>query len=212
MTPVRRGLILRPVRGAKEMAMASSILTFQLVLSMAIASPAVAAPAAAVAGASCAAQEPNPRPSDSPAEEIVVIDGSKNPELIPQWAAWEFAFRVMGGGPKELPTTVYRVVSGEERALILAEAQASLKRDKACQERVQKLWPLVGIEKDSVINVKQQKIQLDCRWETLHARDRLLQRLRPEGQTELIRFVEDMKGGTKVTIPKRELAHYLQPQ
>jgi hypothetical protein len=192
--------------------MASSTLTFLLVLSMAITWPMVFAPTAALAVASCAAQEPKPRPSDSPAEEIVVIDGSKNPELIPQWAAWEFVFRVMGGGPKELPTTVYRVVSGEERALILAEAQASLRRDKACQERVQKLWPLVGIEKDSVINAKQEKIQLDCRWETLHARDRLLQRLRTEGQMELIRFVEDMKGGSRVTIPKRELAHYLQPQ
>jgi hypothetical protein len=183
-----------------------------LVLSVAITLPPALAPTVMVASGSGAAQMPTPRPSDPPPEEIVVIDGSKNPELIPQWSAWEYAFRVMGGGPKELPTSVYRVVSMEERALILAEAQASLRRDKACQERVEKLLPLVGKEDNSVVNAKQREIQLDCRSETLHARDRLLQRLRPEGQAELIRFVEETKAGTKVTIAKRELAHYLKPQ
>jgi hypothetical protein len=116
------------------------------------------------------------------------------------------------GAPRNCPQPCNRIVSKEERALILAEAQASLQRDKACQQRVEKLLPLVGKEKNSVINAKQQEIQLDCRWETLHARDRLLERLRPEGQTALIAFVEDTKGGARVTIPKRELAHYLQPQ
>jgi hypothetical protein len=186
--------------------MAPGTLPFLLVLSMAITGPMVFAPAHA------AAQTPPARPSDASSEEEVVIDGSKNPELIPQWYAWEFAFRIMGGGSKELPTTVYRVVSAEERALILAEAQASLQRDRACQERVGKLAPLVGKEKNSVINAKQREIQLDCRRDTLQGRDRLLERLNPEGQTELIKFVEDTKAGTKVTLRKRELAHYLQPQ
>ena len=163
------------------------------------------------APAHAAAQTPPARPSDA-SEEEVVIDGSKNPELIPQWYAWEFAFRIMGGGSKELPTTVYRVVSAAERALILAEAQASLQRDQACQERVGKLVPLVGKEKNAVINAKQREIQLDCRRDTLQARDRLLERLNPEGQTELIKFVEDKKAGTTVTIRKRELDHYRQPQ
>jgi len=192
--------------------MAPGTRAFGLVVSMAITWPAVVAPALAFAVASGAAQDASPRPSGAPRDEVVEIDGSRNPELIPQWAAWEFVFRVMGGGPRELPTTVYEVVSMEERALILAEAQAGLQRDKACQQRVEQLMPLVGKEKNSVINAKQQEIQLHCRWETLHARDRLLERLRPEGQTALIGFVEDMKGGTRVTVPKRELAHYLQPQ
>lgn len=192
--------------------MAPRTTAFTLFLSLAATWPIVFAPIVARASASNAAQKPTTGRSDSPPAEVMEIDGSKNPELIPQWSAWEFAFRVMGGGPKELPTHVYRVVSSEERALILAEAQASLQRDKACQARVEKLAPLIGREKQSVINAKQREIQLDCRWETIHARDGLLERLRPEGQTELIRFVEDMKGGTKVRISKRELAHYLQPQ
>ena len=75
-----------------------------------------------------------------------------------------------------------------------------------------KLAPLVGQEKNSIVNAKQREIQLACRQDTLQARDRLLERLNPEGQAELIRFVEDKKAGTTVTIRKRELAHYLQPQ
>src|SRR5687768_2609417 len=114
--------------------MASSTLAFLLVLCV----------------APGAVQEPRPLPADARREDIVEIDGAKNPELIPQWAAWEFAFRVMGGGPHELPTPVYRVVSREERALILAEAKASLQRDKACQDRVGTLVPLIGKEKDAV--------------------------------------------------------------
>ena len=150
-------------------------LPFLLVLSMAITGPIVVRP-----GARCGADASGP--------SLRCVRGrschrrQQNPELIPQWYAWGFAFRIMGGS-KELPTTVYRVVSAEERALILAEAQASLRRDQACQERVGKLVPLVGKEKNSVMNAKQREIQLDCRRDTLQARDRLLERLNPEGQT-----------------------------
>jgi hypothetical protein len=170
------------------------------------------APLTALAIGSGAPQRPMAVPSDPPRAELIEIDGSRNPELIPQWAAWEFAFRVIGGGQKELPAIVFRVVSTEERALILAAAQASLQRDRACHARLEKLAPLVGKEQNSVINAKQREIQLDCRWETIHARDALLERLRPQARTALITFVEDTKQGTKSTVSKRGLAHYLQPQ
>ena len=127
--------------------MAPGNLAFILALSMAGTWPAVFAPT--VARARRVRVRRRVRASSlrfSTQTTVVVIDGSKNPELIPQWSAWEYAFRVIGGGPRELPTSVYRVVSTEERALILAEAQASLRRDKACQERVEKLLPLVGKE------------------------------------------------------------------
>jgi hypothetical protein len=66
--------------------------------------------------------------------------------------------------------------------------------------------------KASVINARQAEIQLDCRWQTLQTRDRLLQDLRPEGQAALIAFVESLKAGTQVTVPRRELAHFQKPQ
>lgn len=153
-----------------------------------------------------AAQKPPPR------DDVVVIDGTTNPEMIPQWAAWEFAFRVINGGSKLLPSNVHHAASKEERGLISAEAEANDRRDKACHARIENLRPLIGKEKDSVIGARQWEIQLDCRWQTLHARDRLLERLRPEVQTELIAFVEAMKVGTTVVVPKKELGQYRQPQ
>ena len=178
--------------------MAPGNLAFIVALSMAGTWPAVFAPAVNRAGAPSAAQKPAPPPSASPPDEVMVIDGSKNPELIPQWSAWEFAFRVMGGGPRELPTSVHRVVTTEERALILAEAQASLRRDKACQERIEKLVPLLGKEATAV-NAKQREIQLDCRWK------RFVRGISccsgcARGPDGLIRFVEETKAGTTVTI------------
>lgn len=149
----------------------------------------------------------NPRPS-----EYVHIDGSRNPEMIPQWAAWAFAFRVIAGGSRSIPTVVLRHLSGEEAAEVLKEAAADQKTDAECQERVLRLRPLLLTERARVINGKTRAIQLDCRWRTLQARDRLLARLRPEGQIALTQWVESTKSGMQVSVPARELAHYQQPQ
>ena len=44
------------------------------------------------------------RPAGTSAQEMLQIDGSKNPELIPEWSAWGFAFRVFATGSRQLPT------------------------------------------------------------------------------------------------------------
>jgi hypothetical protein len=148
-----------------------------------------------------------PRPS-----EYVHIDGSRNPEMIPQWATWAFAFRVIAGGSRLIPTVVLGHLSEAEAAEVVKEATADQKRDAECQERVLRLRPLLLTERAAVINEKTREIQLECRWRTLRARDRLLARLRPEGQIALIQWVESTKSGMEVSVPKRELAHYQQPQ
>ena len=148
----------------------------------------------------------------SPDDERIVIDGKKNPELIPQWEAWGFAFRAINGGTRQLPSNVHRLASKEERAEVLAEAAANESRERACRERIEKLRPLLGKEPRDVVRAKQHEIELDCRWQTLRARDRLLHHLRPEVAAQLIAFVEDTKAGTTITMPKREFAFYRQPE
>jgi hypothetical protein len=81
--------------------------------------------------------------------EMMEIDGSKNPELIPQWSAWEFAFRVIAGGPRELPTTVHRLVSIDEGAMILREAEMATKIAAVCETRMGKLRVLIGKERST---------------------------------------------------------------
>ena len=47
--------------------------------------------------------------------EWVFIDGAKNPELIPEWSAWEDVFSTIAGGRKLLPSRVLFRVSDEEK-------------------------------------------------------------------------------------------------
>jgi hypothetical protein len=150
--------------------------------------------------------------SAQPPPETIEIDGSRNPELIPQWSAWEFAFRVMADGPKELPTIVHLVVSADEGALILREAGMIAKRAAACEARMSKLRVLIGKEKASVLDAQAREITLDCRRQTLDVRDRLLDRLNPEAQTALRAFVESTKAGTSLTLTKKQLARFLEPE
>jgi hypothetical protein len=149
---------------------------------------------------------------DSSPPEVIQIDGAKNPELIPQWSAWGYAFRVIAGGPRELPSTVHHVASSEEKAMVLREADAVQRIDKTCQDRVLKLHPLVGREDPAVVDAKLRAITLECRHETLHARDRVLKALNPEAATALILFVESTKSGTTMSIRKRDLARFLEPE
>lgn len=160
---------------------------------------------AACLSATPTAQKPSP-------DGRIEIDGSRNPEMIPQWVVWASAFRAIQW-VKELPTDVYRLATAQERELILSEAAANVRRDEACTKRIEReIRPLLGREQLDVVKARQQDIHLECRWQTLHARDRLLEKLRPEVLTELTRFVEETAAGTTLSMPVEELPFYRQPQ
>jgi hypothetical protein len=159
-------------------------------------------------------QEPSPKIvfSNPPPSEMVKIDGSKNPELIPQWSVWGFAFRVIAGGTKAIPTAVLVHLSKEEAELLRKEADVDGRNDADCRERVIRLVPLLQTEDAKTINEKTREINLDCRWRTLGSRDRVLAALTAEGQAALIDWVESNKAGMQVSVPKRELSFFRQPQ
>jgi hypothetical protein len=157
-------------------------------------------------------QAQTPTPPVTSAREMMQIDGGKNPELIPEWSAWGFAFRVFATGSRQLPTSIYTVVSAEETALILKEADQVQKIDQDCQNRIVKLSTLLGKEKNETLDAKVRELTLECRWATLHARDRVLERLRPEAVSALTAFVASTKAGTSLSLPKKDLARFLEPQ
>ena len=149
--------------------------------------------------------------SNPPPSEWVHIDGSKNPELIPQWDAWRATFHhytLMS----DLPRDLIRHLTDEEAALVKAAAKEDGKAMLACQERVLKLKPLLKTVEAYQINDKTKEINLDCRWQTLQRRDKLLESLSPEGRTALVNSVESVKAGMTVSVPRNELAFYRQPQ
>ena len=161
-------------------------------------------------GVGAAAQTP-PSPA-SPPPEIIHVDGARSPELIPQWSVWGYVFRIISGGPRQLPSTVFRLVSKEEEALVMKEADAVQKVDAACLTRATRAVGLLGQESMAVVDGKLRQISVECRWETLRARDRVLSAINPAAAAALSAFAESTKAGTTISLPKKDLARYLEPE
>lgn len=170
----------------------------------------------AVVAVSSAAAGPAQASHQSPTkdDEYVDIDGSRNPELIPEWLVWEASFRTLAiarrDGSVEIPATIG--LSDAALEVVIAEAEKQPTRDDGCVARVERLKPLVGREKAEVINAKTAAIQLECRAATLRARDRLFRVLSPEDTTRLIGWVTERKRGIQVRIRRAELAFFRRPE
>jgi hypothetical protein len=165
-------------------------------------------------GATLSAQSPplpsskNPFVIAGPSERLE-IDGSKNPELIPEWYIWETFFRQLhtaGTIPSALNLT-----TSEERFLQM-QLDRYAKSNQQCQKAVESLRPLVGVASNTEVNEKQRAIQLECRGRSLEIRDRLLAGVRPEVSVAIIAWVENLKARVEISVPKRELAHFRQPR
>jgi hypothetical protein len=144
--------------------------------------------------------------------EWVFIDGAKNPELIPEWSAWEDVFSTIAGGQKLLPSRVLFRVSTEEADLILRESEASVKRTDDCNARILALKPLLAKERVAVQIQRTKDIRLECRVANLDARDRVLAALNPEGRAALREFADLMKAATSFTVAKSEITFLRLPQ
>jgi hypothetical protein len=145
------------------------------------------------------------------AADLVHIDGSKNPEMIPQWNAWESAFGIVAL-VSDIPADVAVHLSKEEQAALVAAAKEAGANRRACERRVLELAPLLQTQEAKSINDKTQEINLEYRQQTLRLRDRVLAALGPEGQAALNRWVESTKSGMRISIPKAELDFYRRPQ
>ena len=139
----------------------------------------------------------------------VEIDGSKNPELVPEWYVWETFFRELqktGTVPSELNLT-----TNETRTLQMeVEQYNNVAID--CQKQIENLRPLVGVASNSEVNQKQRAIQLECRHRTLDLRERLLSEVRPDTAVAVLSWIENLKSGIEISVPKRELVHFRQPR
>ena len=165
-------------------------------------------------GATLSGQSP-PRPAANnpfviaPPSERLEIDGSKNPELVPEWFVWETFFRQLhraGTVPSALDLSVR-----EERHLQMQLEQFSRSIEQ-CQKEIEKLRPQIGVASNKDVSDTQRAIQLECRRRSLDIRDRLLSGVRPEASDAIVRWVENLKTGIEISVPKRELAHFRQPR
>jgi hypothetical protein len=119
---------------------------------------------------------------------------------------------VVSGGPRQLPTTVLRLVTKEEETLVMKEADAVQKIDAGCLARVTKATARLAVETVETVDATVREISLDCRRETLRARDRVLAGLNPEAGAALTAFAESTKAGTSISLPRKALARFLEPE
>jgi hypothetical protein len=125
---------------------------------------------------------------------------------------WGYVFRVLSGGPRQLPSSVIRLVSKDEEALVMREADAVQKVDAACQARVARAAARLGTDTVASVDAKVREISVQCRWDTLRARDRVLAGVNREAAAALAAFAESTKDGTTISLPRKDLARYLEPE
>jgi hypothetical protein len=180
----------------------------------------VAAVLAAATPAVRATSAGPPAPGEKPPQAVVdippmadriEIDGRKNPEMIPQWDVWHAAFELMAK-LSDLPTELYRAFTKEEVAMVLDAGRENARNFLASQERILKLVPSLQTEDARLITEKTQAINMEFRWQVLRLRDRVLADLSVTARAAMGRYVESLKEGMRVIVPKKELAFYRQPQ
>ncbi|MFL6279319.1 MAG: hypothetical protein ACJ731_04355, partial [Vicinamibacterales bacterium] len=77
---------------------------------------------------------------------------------------------------------------------------------------IESLRPLLGVAPIKDVNEKQRAIQLGCRRRSLDLRDRLLAGVGPASSVAIAAWVENLKTGVEISVPKRELAHFREPE
>lgn len=155
--------------------------------------------------------------SSSADDPIITIDGTKNPEMIPQWIVWRSAFGYLAKDDREqLPTVVVRAITHEQARALMQDAKAATTFATECANRVYQremaLWkekPDLDIE---AVNAKMTEGHIACRRHTLEVRDKVLADLSPTGAAALSGFVESLKNGWTAQMKKSYLKNYLLPK
>ena len=155
-------------------------------------------------------------------DEVITIDGKKNPELIPQWVIWRTGFTMIRQA-NDIPSDVIGATTKEERALMLKDAAADASFYKDCDARANKLREpyladmarMDDAKLAALVRTVQPQfdvIEMECRRHTLDLRDHVLAGLNPQAQTALSIWVDSIKSGYKAFLRKSDLAAFRLPE
>ena len=161
-------------------------------------------------------------PQAMPAQDdVVVIDGHKDPSKIPQWVAWEDGFSTWAswsGRDNGFTHDLREGLTSAELAVIDREAagqqtrRADAGRDEQALRAEAADVDLTDHARVEALNVKLQEATLRYRRATLAARDRVLAALSPAAQGLLQQWVDDSRSTIVIRVPKSELAWWRAPE
>jgi hypothetical protein len=154
------------------------------------------------------------------APKMVVIDGSKTPDEIPQYLMWETAFRFFTRLPPvdDLPERsghpVQAFLARPDWSAVLAEAKLQVAAQEACrtafQARLDELRKLKRSDRD--ISEELATMTVACREESIKSGERLASRLSPAGRDYFLKWVRDSRKSISAEIAEPDLAFFRRPR
>lgn len=147
---------------------------------------------------------------------MITIDGSKNPELLPEWLVWQQTLETLALiEHKDAPAFKHDLVlSDAERVLVYREASQQPERERKCfasLDQRHKELSAAGVKPD-VMQKDLEDREVECRWKVLEARDRILGGLSPEAQASLLSWIGGTRAAIRITVSREGLAHFKRPQ
>jgi hypothetical protein len=153
---------------------------------------------------------------DTPAGKVYVIVGSEHPEGIPEHSYWRHSFHKLANIKKLNSTDRLDAIglSAKELALVMKTAADQDQRDLDCKKSMTEKQDALKDQHASAdaINQVYFDVTLECRYNDLAARDRLLEGLSPEGREQLVAWVQRTRRGMTVYVPVNELEFFRRPQ
>jgi hypothetical protein len=156
-----------------------------------------------------------PTTMDTPAGKMIVIDGSKSPGDIPEHAWWRHCFYKLAHASR-LKATDYidsLGLSPDDMSQVLRTAGQQAARDDECAKRIegrQRELQAQGARPEALADAWQ-AITIDCRARDLDARDRLFERLTPEGREQLRVWADGIRRGMTVYWPANDIEQFKRP-
>ncbi len=149
--------------------------------------------------------------------EWIVIDGAKEPWLLPEWLVWENAFsgiytirhKRLEGSPLDALAVTPSELKQIEEAAVWHDAHHD-----ACEERQKKETAMRRAAWKPAADVlnRQREVILDCRRQVLNRVDPLLGGMSGDGRIALLAYVDSTKSGMWSRVAKSELEFYRQPR
>jgi hypothetical protein len=158
------------------------------------------------------------RPLDA---DTITIDGSKDPQKLPNWVVWEHGFTVLGlvaGKDSGFNHDLRAVMTPDEFALLEREAKAQKDREAEAARAIEVLrpeWDHADQTDPKVIAYVERRtreINLNYRRAILDARDRVLAGLGVVAQSALMTWMNDERASIHAMVSKRGFADWRAPE
>jgi hypothetical protein len=154
------------------------------------------------------------------APKMVMIDGSKTPDEIPQYLMWETAFRFftrlspVDGLPEGSGHPVQAFLARADWSAVLAEAKLQLAAQEACRialkARFEELRNLKRSDRE--ISGELATMAVACREESIKSGESLASRLSPAGRDYFLKWIRDSRKSITAEIAESDLALFRRPR